>query len=557
MNDNAPRSAEEKHGWFPGWIWAVPVAAVGIVLWLALRSWTEAGPTVEVVFPTIANLRAGDTKVKFQSYDVGTVSEAHIEPDLKHMRVKLNLDTDMKNHLGKGTEFWIAGKSASFSRLSDIKALIEGASVGMIPHPGKQQAHYTGLAQPPILDFGETGSAVTLHSSQLGSIHPGTLIYTLGQQVGKVDRVQMTGGNGFTISAFVNAPYDKLVYGNTRFWRAGPVHIATGGSGVSVQFQGISALLEGAIDFATPASAPRGQPAATGQGFTLYGSEDAAENAPDGRDVVYRVVFHHASGVPQAEAPVTLVGKRIGSVVDANLLYDPQTGSLSVAARIALKPGQVALTSGARWRQPRAQMDDMLRHLVGQGLRAELTSSPPVVGSEQIALKFVPGSGGTLGSGPVPEIPSLSGGSGGISGIESQVNDIMTKVNEMPLPQIAQNLQDISGSVAHLVSSPAMTATLRQVDRSTANLQRITLAMDHDVPPALAQLRSTVAQAQSSLAAAQGLLSARGTTASAPGSAALPQTLYEVTRTARALRELTDFLDQHPSAVLVGRGSGQ
>jgi hypothetical protein len=38
-----------------------------------------------------------------------------------------------------------------------------------------------------------------------------------------------------------------------------------------------------------------------------------------------------------------------------------------------------------------------------------------------------------------------------------------------------------------------------------------------------------------------------------PGSEALPETLYEITRTARALREPSDYLDRHPSAVLVGR----
>ena len=44
---------------------------------------------------------------------------------------------------------------------------------------------------------------------------------------------------------------------------------------------------------------------------------------------------------------------------------------------------------------------------------------------------------------------------------------------------------------------------------------------------------------------------------SQPESADVPQALYEVTRAARSLRELSDFLDRHPEALIEGRGFHQ
>ncbi len=82
----APRRAEQGGGWWPGWIWAIPLAALGIVGWLALRSWAQRGPTVQVLFPVIADLRPGDTNVTFEGYKVGQVENVRVEPDLKHMR---------------------------------------------------------------------------------------------------------------------------------------------------------------------------------------------------------------------------------------------------------------------------------------------------------------------------------------------------------------------------------------------------------------------------------------------------------------------------------------
>jgi paraquat-inducible protein B len=313
----------------------------------------------------------------------------------------------------------------------------------------------------------------------------------------------------------------------------------------------VPALFEGAIAFDTP----QGDTGAAGQDFPLYASQDEADNAPDSRSIAYRVVFHDASGVPDKNAPVKLMGKRVGSVGDSKLRYDPVQGRMSVIATIMLDPSRIALPDGVTWNNPRAQMDDMMRHLIASGLHAELAASPPVLGGQLVSLRLVAGQAGALGNGPVPEIPTQEGGD--VAGIMAGVSDVVARVNQMPLSRIADNLRDISQHIAGLTGSPELTDTLHHIDRATANLQRVSKEARMQLPPALAELRHTVSEAQASLESANNLLSARGSTASGPGTEGLPQTLYEISRTARSLRGLSDMLNEHPQALLTGRAGGQ
>lgn len=540
----------EKSDWWPGWIWLVPIAAIGLAGWLGIQSLSSSGPTVEVVFPEVANFKPGNTKVTFEGMEVGSVESSRLEPDLKHIHAKLSLNSDMRDHLGPGTQFWIIGKTVSISHLSDLKALLGGVSIGVMPRPGHADGVFQGLGEPPVLGFGAEGSTYHLHARTLGSVQRGTPVYYLGQHVGQVVGYAMTGGSGFDIAVFIDRPYDRFVRGHSLFWRAGPLHIATGGNGPSVDFQSIPALVEGALAFQTPA----GDATPPRHGYDLYGSREAADYAPGADSVPYRVVFRDASGVPAKDAPVKLMGERVGSVQEARLQYDPADGQLDVAATIMLDPGRVALPPGQDWHDPRAQMDDMLRHLIGQGLRAELSASPPVIGGQLVSLHFVPGKGGSLGDGAVPEIPTSAGG--GMQGIMSSVSDIMAKVNAMPLPQIADNLHTVSQHIAELSRSPALHGSLERMSAVTANLDHVSADLKDELPATLAALRRTVLQAQQSLAAAHGLLSAQGGGNTALGTSELPETLYEINRTARSLRALADMLDQHPQALLTGRGGG-
>src|SRR5690348_16880874 len=122
--DPAPQAAERRSIW-PGWIWAVPIAAIGVVAWLGFQQFAQNGPEVKVSFPIEADIKAGDTKVQFEGMEVGSVESVRLAKDLHRLDVVLQLNSDMAGHLGKGTLFWISAKP-SITDLASFKSVIAG-----------------------------------------------------------------------------------------------------------------------------------------------------------------------------------------------------------------------------------------------------------------------------------------------------------------------------------------------------------------------------------------------------------------------------------------------
>jgi paraquat-inducible protein B len=550
-----PPTAIEQQSRWPGWIWAIPVAALAIVAWLGVRSWTSAGPKVTVIFPTIADLKAGNTEVRFQDLTVGRVKSVSLEKDFRHMRVKLQLDSTVAGNVGKGTKFWIEGKNFTFTKLSDLKAVVSGPYVAMQPAPGPVQDQYIGLADAPVLKFGERATQFTLQSATLSGIQRGTPVLYLDEQVGEVRSYRMIDGRGFDIVALIRAPFDKLVRNGTRFWKASAIHLSNGANGPKLEFASIPSLVEGAIAFETPSPAADSGPAKAYSTFYLYDSQDAAQNAPDPEDVIYRAVFNDPSTALSKGAPVQLMGSVIGSVSETTLQYSPETGKLSIDALIAIEPQRIHLANGQTWTGGRRQADTMMHRLIAQGLRAEISASPPVIGGHIVVLRLIPNTRGLMIMGTIPEIPTASGSD--IGNTVQAASDFMNKLNELPLEQIGDEIHQSSQHIARLVASPSLPKTLHQVQDSTANIDRITAEARDQLPAALSSARKSIEEAQATLASTQALVSANPAESAEPESADVPRTLYELTRAARSLRELSEFLDRHPEALIEGRGLHQ
>ncbi|HWB96568.1 MAG TPA: MlaD family protein, partial [Bryobacteraceae bacterium] len=144
-----PPPAVFKPSRWPGLIWAVPAAALGLVAWLAVHAWAGRGPAVTVTFPITGGLQAGSTKIEYGGFEIGEVHEVHLSPDLRHLVVELDFISSMNDHLGPGTKYWVSGNSLDFQNLASVKALLSGPFIGVEPHPGKTVKTIMGLAAPP------------------------------------------------------------------------------------------------------------------------------------------------------------------------------------------------------------------------------------------------------------------------------------------------------------------------------------------------------------------------------------------------------------------------
>lgn len=539
---------------WPGLIWAVPVAAVAIVAWLGISAALQNGPSVTVTFPVAGGLEAGTTKVEYQGFDVGEVDDVSLTKGLDQMRVRINFISSMAGHLGPGTTYWLSGSSFSLSDLSQIKELISGPVISIDPHPGKLVDHATGLGQPPVLKYEPQGETITLRTGALGNLSPGSPVFYKGFKVGEIRGLDLDAKtHDFRIYAFIDKAWEGLINSNTRFWSAGAAHLSTTGGGPGVQFESLPALIIGAVAFETPDLSVPAHAVRDGARFKLYDSESDAKDAPGPDAVPYTVTFPGGPRGLQAGAPVQLEGAPAGVVTDVAMQFDPAAGGLRSQVRLVLQPERIGRAGGWNLADPVPQMNAMLNALIGHGLRAELSSSVPVVGGEMVSLELVKGQpAATLLAGAPPGIPVFGAG-GGVSDLMAQVNDILASVNAMPLDAIAANIHEATRQLAAMSRSPATRSTLQRLDRTVAQVDAMTAQVNEQLPEILDAVRQSAAQAQAALTQAQGMLSAQGPPNAGPESTSLPHALYELTEASESLRALTDLLDSHPAALITGR----
>jgi paraquat-inducible protein B len=58
-----------------GWVWAVPIAAAAVVLFLLVRSFSHRGINAMVTFDEASGMVATNTKVRYRGLEVGTVNK--------------------------------------------------------------------------------------------------------------------------------------------------------------------------------------------------------------------------------------------------------------------------------------------------------------------------------------------------------------------------------------------------------------------------------------------------------------------------------------------------
>lgn len=531
---NAPQRtvAETRRSRWPGWIWGVPIAALLVVGWLGLRAFARGGEKVVVTFDTAQGVKAGDTKVRLKGVEVGEVSGVVLDKDGRHVQLTLTLDDKVDDHLRAGTRFWLVGAKPSLSDLASLKAALAGAEIGMEPGPGARADHFVGLDREPAIPLGTPGTAFVLTTDKLGAPGEGSSIYYAGQEVGKITGTRFKGAHAFELAAFVRAPYDGLVTSATHFWNASPVQVSTSGGGLRAELVSPAALLAGAVAFDTPSQAAPAPASAAESRFPLYADHQAAEQAPIGAQIAYRLRFDGAVGGLDPGAAVKLRGFRVGEVTGVALAYDARTGALETPVEIELEPARLHIegvdaTTAEDWRPI---VDAMLRRFIAKGLRASLAQDPPLIGARGIALEFANDRrpGALQPGADLPEIPTAS--SGDLASIKDDVHGITTRIR-------------------HLVSSPQVSDSLKHLDRTLAQLDRSMREVGPQLGPLVGQLRKTADEADRTVAAANRIV---GGAAANPDSD-LPGALHQLTETARSIRALADYLERHPEALIEGK----
>lgn len=117
----------------PSIVWLIPVIALLVGGWLAYKTWSEKGPTVDISFKAAAGLQVGKTVIKFKDVEVGKVTAIRVADDLKRVLVTAELAAGTEPWLTKGTRFWIARPRVAAGRVSGLDTLLSGAFIEIDP----------------------------------------------------------------------------------------------------------------------------------------------------------------------------------------------------------------------------------------------------------------------------------------------------------------------------------------------------------------------------------------------------------------------------------------
>jgi paraquat-inducible protein B len=521
-----PTPAIKNRRWIPRLVWVVPIAAAVIGISLLIRNWENAGPRITISFLSGEGVQVGKTLIKYRDVTVGRVSAVVLSEDHQTVLVTADMSKDAENLLKADTQFWIVRPRIGVGSVSGLDTLLSGVYIGMKTGAATlRELKFAGLENPPALSHGPRGRELQLHAARAGSLAIGAPVYFRQFQVGRVIDENLLPDGSTRVSVFVDAPYDGFVKPVTRFWNASGIDVRLGADGLKVQTESLAAVLAGGVAFDDGPTEV--VPAAVGtQGdFTLYKSETEAMAPPDGDPHYVRMHFAQALRGLDVGAPVEFVGVNIGSVVAVDLGYERQDKSFPVIVTARVYPHRMGQAYAVLAAQGHTESNETLAEFVGtlvnRGLRAQPRSASLLTGKLYIALDFIPASPrAAFDASSVPlELPTVNGT---FQQLEAGVGRLVKKVNDLPLEQIAADLHtDLN-----------------------------------DLHETLSELHGRVLpSALDSLSALHSTLDSAGRTldVESPLQRGLSETLSESRSTLQAVRELADYLDRHPEALLRGR----
>jgi paraquat-inducible protein B len=527
-------------------VWIIPILAAVVAIGIAIQRIMSEGPTITIVFKAAQGVEAGKTFVKYKDVNIGQVTAVQLSSDHSKVEVTAKIDKSAADLMVEDAKFWVVEPRVTLSGVSGLSTLLSGNFIGFeVGKSDKSQRRFTGLDVPPIITSGQPGRQFVLKAKDLGSLGIGSPIYYRRLQVGQVIAYDLSSdGAAMNIKIFVNSPYDKFVNPGTRFWNASGIDVSVGAGGVDVRTQSLVALLAGGLAFDTPLFTPKTEPAAANTVFTLYSDQSTAMKQPDSISVRYVLYFNESMRGLSVGAPVTVLGLPAGEVTDVGIDIEPKTLRLRGRVELVFFPerlvarlSQKQTAVGESIERSLQQRHAFVQRMVEQrAMRAQLRSGNLITGQLYIAFDSFPNAPKAKVNWKqepteLPVVPST------VQDIEDKLTGIVAKLDKLPLEAIGDDLRK----------------ALVSLDQTLKDASKAVNRIDADVTPGL---KTTLDDLQGTIGTVDRVLKNTDATLvskDAPAQQELRDTLQEITRAARSLRILADYLERHPESLIRGK----
>lgn len=269
-------------------------------------------------------------------------------------------------------------------------------------------------------------------------------------------------------------------------------------------------------------------------------------------------------------APVKIKGVQIGSVHSIGLMLNLDAGpgvqttssaTIRIPVVISIDRDRVA-NQGI----PGVNLADPadMRRAVALGLRAQLATESFVTGLLYIDLDLHPGTQAhfVLESrryAGIEEIPTLPNA---LERAQSAAAKLVNRLSEAKLEKLVDSASTTMAAIGQLASSPELKSALvslnetgQSVNLTAASIQRLVETIQTAVGPMAASMQKSTQNIDTALVKAQDALNHIQTTLR-PDSPLIyhaNQALVDVSAAANSVRQLADYLQRNPSAIVRGR----
>ena len=529
-------------------VWLIPLFAALVAVGIAVNRILNEGPTITVLFKSAEGVEAGKTFIKYKDVKIGEVSAVELHDNFSKVLVTAKIDKHAEDLMVKDASFWVVQPRVTLSGVSGLGTLLSGNYIGFEKGASKERhRRFIGLDVAPVISMDEPGKEFELTAADMGSLAIGSPLYFRRLQVGQVIGSKLAGnGESVRFRVFVNAPYDRFVSAETRFWNASGMDVSLGADGLDVRTQSLVSLLIGGVAFETPTFVTEGEPAAADSSFPLFPDRITAMKQPEAIARHYVLYFDDSLRGLSVGAPVTLLGLEAGEVTDVGFEMDPET--LVVRGRVEFVSYPERLV--ARLRTAEAEKTEKLvgseqqshaflqRLIEERGLRGQLRSGSLITGQLYVAFDYVRDAPKVEidWSVPIPVIPTVPST---LPNLEDKVAGILDKVDKIPFESIGTEIKQVLATIDNAI---------KDIDK----------AVDHIDTGVTPELKSGLVEFRRALASADRVLQNTDTTLlgpDAPGQLELRDALQEVARAARAVRVLADYLERNPGALIRGKGN--
>ena len=393
-------------------IWVVPLLALVVTLGVAWKSFADRGELIHIDFKDATGVEVG-TPLKFRDVQVGKVESVGFTSDLTQVRLGVRVDNDVAPYVDNDAKFWLVRPEVSARGIENLGTVLSGTYLEgfWTNKPSGARTQFTGLERPPLSPDPSKGTIIELRAQDAGGIVDGAPILYHGITVGHLQNLRLNkDGSGVIVDAFIEAPHNKLLTTQTRFWNTSGFSVKFDTSGLSLDVRSLATLVQGGVEFDTFTSG--GDVVKNQDTFRLYDSQDVAKNSVFESDQVdpprYTLLFDDPVQGLEVGSKVQVRGVEAGEVTALAIKVSTDSTGQRFAQQqvtIALSPDRLGLARESNEKQT----TQFIESQVVNGLRARIASVGLLGGTKIIELTDVPDQPDekmNLDAQPFPTIPT-------------------------------------------------------------------------------------------------------------------------------------------------------